>query len=187
MDPIIFVSRNASKASEYLKIFSAHGMTSIQEPADLTEIQDPDADKIVREKAISAYRQIGRKLFVEHTSFEIEYLNGFPSGLTSHFIEMIGESKICDLFGSGGREAACGVTRIGYCDGKRIHVFKGLLKGRVSDRPSGGTDPWSSFGWNRIFIPDGFDKTLADIGIDVKNEISMRKRAASELIDHLRR
>ncbi|WP_312406218.1 non-canonical purine NTP pyrophosphatase [Rhizobium sp.] len=185
MAPIIFVTRNESKASEYKKIFNSHCVPFIAEPADLTEIQDIDAEKIVREKAISAYRQIGRKLFVEHTSFELEFLNGFPGGLTSHFIETVGETKICELFGMDGRALASGVTRIAYCDGKRILVFAGRMTGRVASQPAGGVDRWSAFGWNRIFIPAGFNKTLAEIGIEVKNEISMRKKAALELIRHL--
>lgn len=67
------------------------------------------------------------------------------------------------------------MTTIGYCNGKKIEIFQGHIRGNIVDKPRGD----QSFQWDCVFQPEGYDKTFAELG-DLKNEISMRRKALEE-------
>jgi XTP/dITP diphosphohydrolase len=73
-------------------------------------------------------------------------------------------------------------TRIGYCDGRRIHQFEGEISGRLSPQPQGNRD----FQWDCVFVPDGSSQTFAEMGEDAKNAISMRRKALDVFAEYLR-
>ena len=67
---------------------------------------------------------------------------------------------------------------VSLCVDKRILQFGGILNGKIAEIPSGE----NGFGFDPIFIPDGLNKTLADVGIKEKNEFSHRSRAIKSVI-----
>lgn len=71
----------------------------------------------------------------------------------------------------------CGCTSI-----KQEHLFEGIVKGEITLQPSGV----GGFGYDPIFRPDGYDKTFAELGEEVKNQISHRARATAKLCEFLR-
>jgi XTP/dITP diphosphohydrolase len=152
----------------------------------LTEIQTDDISAIVDRKAKDAFARLGRPLFVEHTSLHIEFVNGFPAGLTRDFLKTLGDDKVCELFGMVGRNRAFGRTTIGYCDGRRVYQLDGELHGIIAETPSGALTGWEQFGWSRIFIPNGYGVTLSHIGMAEKNKFSMRRKALTKLAAFLR-
>ncbi|MCR5679722.1 MAG: RdgB/HAM1 family non-canonical purine NTP pyrophosphatase [Prevotella sp.] len=70
----------------------------------------------------------------------------------------------------------CGCTAI-----KRQHLFEGIVDGEITRQRSGA----EGFGYDPIFRPDGYDKTFAELGPDVKNTISHRARATAKLCEFL--
>ena len=72
------------------------------------------------------------------------------------------------------------VTHIGYVDGRRVHLFRGEIAGKIVAPPR--VD--HGFQWDCVFQPDGYDKTFSEMG-DKKNDISMRSIALIKLRDHL--
>jgi XTP/dITP diphosphohydrolase len=62
---------------------------------------------------------------------------------------------------------------VGFNDGKRVSIFIGEIKGEIAERLRGP----SSFGWDPIFIPQGYDKTFAELGLEIKNTLSARSIA----------
>jgi XTP/dITP diphosphohydrolase len=182
-----FASNNDTKYMEYEQIFNTLGKSVDLFCTKIKEIQDEDVNVIAKEKVMSAYLLLGRPVFVEHTSLHIEYLNGFPGGLTQIFLDKVGEKKICELFGARGRNKAYGTTTIAYCDGMKVFLFSGTLQGRISAAFKGGDGQWAKFGWNRIFVPNGYNDTLSDLGLAIKTKISMRRKATNKLIKHLER
>lgn len=185
MMPLIFVTGNEHKFAEASAIALEHGLELIQVRDQLVEIQTASINAIVYRKAKDAYERLGRPLFVEHTSLHIEFANGFPGGLTSIFLATLGDDKVCELFGRPGRDAAFGQTTVGYCDGRRVHQFSGILKGRIIDAARGARKGWEQFGWSRIFIPEGYSTTLSELGMKEKNKFSMRRVAIIELVSFL--
>jgi len=62
------------------------------------------------------------------------------------------------------------------------NCFEGRCEGRIAAHPRGS----SGFGYDPIFIPDGYDQTFAELGLGVKGKISHRARAMQQVIDYLR-
>ena len=168
-----FVSSNPNKIAEATAILSAAGIEIIPVRKRLDEIQSADIDELVRGKCIAAFRLIGRPVFVEHTGLCIAALNGFPGGLTRTFWDALGPERVAALFAREEDGRAVARTRIGYCDGRRVHQFEGEIEGRLAPKPRGDAGCGE---WDCVFIPDGFKETFAELG-ERKNEISMRRKA----------
>ncbi|MBR1547705.1 MAG: hypothetical protein IJ637_03140 [Prevotella sp.] len=72
----------------------------------------------------------------------------------------------------------CGCTSI-----KQIHRFEGIVEGEITREKSGA----EGFGYDPIFRPVGYDKTFAELGADIKNQISHRARATQKLAEYLKK
>lgn len=177
MQIIRFVSQNDSKVAEVQKIFEGTGVEiiAVELEHSIKEIQTEDIDELVKDKLLKAFKEVGRPVFVEHTGLYIDSLNEFPGGLTQIFWKKLKADKFSTLLGKGESLGLVAKTIIGYCDAKKMNLFKGEIKGTISPEPKGDR----SFQWDCIFIPDGETETFAEMG-DKKNEISMRKLAFDE-------
>jgi XTP/dITP diphosphohydrolase len=176
-----FISRNENKIQEVKSILEETGVEIVSVDATIEEIQTDDVEKLVKDKCIKAFQKIGRPLFVEHTGLYINALNGFPAGLTQVFWDTLEADRVANIFGRMPDSSVVAKTRIGYCDGKNVLQFEGVISGKIAPEPRGSRD----FQWDCIFIPDGCGKTFAELG-DKKNEISMRKLALQEFGTYLR-
>ncbi len=175
---LLFVSKNAFKHAEAAGILAPLGVTVIPDHSAIQELQTADTDALVRDKASKAFSKLGRPLFVEHTGLYLDMLNGLPGGLTEVFWETLKKDRVSELFASD-KEEVRAVTHIGYVDGRRIHVFRGEVVGRiVPPRVDHG------FQWDCVFKPDGYDQTFSEMG-DLKNQVSMRRKALEQLREHL--
>lgn len=178
---IRFISGNEFKIREAQFILSSVGVNVIPIKAKIEELQIEDTEKLVRDKVLKAFLKIGRPLFVEHTGLYIEYLNGFPGGLTQIFWDSLQADCFSELLGKNSNTRVIAKTIIGYCDSKKIYMFTGELSGNISENPLGDR----SFQWDCVFIPEGYNKTFSELE-DVKNEISMRKIALDKFADFLK-
>lgn len=179
---IRFLSGNQCKIAEAKSILEKnYNIEIVSYDKKIEEIQTNDTEKLVKDKVLKAFNIIRKPIFVEHTGLYLEYLNDFPGGLTQIFWDSLQADKFSELIGRSSNSKAIAKTIIGYCDGRKIHYFKGEIGGRISNEVRGDR----SFQWDCIFIPDGYDKTFAELG-DVKNEISMRRKALDEFLKHLR-
>ena len=141
------------------------------------EIQSDDVELLVRDKCIKAFRLIGRPVFVEHTGLFIEASTA-SRGLTQIFWDRLGAERVAKLFAREDEGRAVARTRIGYCDGRCVHQFEGEVSGRLAPEPRG--EPRRDC----IFIPEGAEQTLAEMG-ERKNEVSMRRKALDRLASFL--
>ena len=165
-----FLSSNNNKTEEVKAILRPLGIEVIPVERKLDEIQTQDIGQLVRDKCVRAFRLIGRPVFVEHTGLYIDALNGFPGGLTQPFWDAVGAARVAALFGRDDARAVAR-TRVGYCDGCRIHQFEGEVEGTIARKPRGDTCEWDC-----VFVPEGERKTFAELGRR-KNDISMRRKA----------
>jgi XTP/dITP diphosphohydrolase len=88
---------------------------------------------------------------------------------------------LINLEGEANRKARFRTVVALIIDGEE-HLFEGIVEGRIIDERRGG----QGFGYDPIFVPDGFDKTFADLGEEVKNSISHRSRAVNKLCEFLK-
>ncbi|MGV8172277.1 MAG: non-canonical purine NTP pyrophosphatase [Candidatus Woesearchaeota archaeon] len=148
---------------------------------DLEEIQEIDAKKIIEHKLLEAKKihKDNVSFIVEDTSLYLDCMKGLPGPLIKWFLQTIGNDGLYELTVKLKNNKAEARTLIGYYSKNKIKYFQGIIKGRiVSPRHT-------DFGWDAIFIPDGYNKVMGEMGIDEKNSISMRGQAIQRLKEHL--
>ncbi len=173
-----FLSRNEHKIAEASTILKSVGVELIPVHLPIDELQSDDVRSIVRNKTLRAFHRLGHPVFVEQTCLFLKDLNGFPGGLTQVFWDTLQKERVAQFFGGG---SVIAKTQIGYCNGQQILHFEGGIEGTIAREPRGD----DRFQWDCVFIPEGHDKTFAEMG-ERKNEISMRKRALDAFAAHLK-
>lgn len=152
---ITYITGNEKKA-ELIAKYLGHPVS--HHKVDLDEIQSMDLKKIVEHKVRQAYDIIKGPVVVEDTSIEFHALGGLPGPFAKYFLEQMSFEAICSLLDGKDRTATARCV-FGYFDGKDDAYFEGSLKGTVAQKPSGR----GGFGFDPIFIPEGFDVTRAEL------------------------
>ena len=174
---LYFITGNKNKLEEVKSVLPEVEQLDI----DLPEIQEIDPKKIIEAKLKEALNHAKGEFIVEDTSLYLDCLNGLPGPLIKWFLKTVGNIGLYNLADRFSNNKAKAVTMIGYARShEEIYFFEGIVEGKiVSPR---GPD---SFGWDPVFIPDGYKKTFAEMGKEEKNKISMRKMAATKLKEFL--
>ena len=157
-------------------------------------------------KAEYIYDKYHLSCFADDTGLEVEALNGAPGVYSARYAAMEAtvpagspagishdsEGLLRELANNNNRRARfrtvialiekkdvcpCGCTSI-----KVVHKFEGIVNGEITREKSGA----EGFGYDPIFRPDGYDKTFAELGADIKNQISHRARATQKLAEYLK-
>lgn len=149
---------------------------------DLPEIQAINVHEVIEQKARSAFELIGKPVLVEDTSLSVHSWNNLPGALIKWFLDSVGNEGICQMLESYDQLEATAETSIGYFDGKQFFSFSGKMEGHISSQPRGK----NGFGWDPIFVPNGWGKTLAEMSDSERDEFaSMRTKAVLKLKDFL--
>lgn len=175
---LYFVTSNKNKFKEYRKIL---GIPFKMVNLELAEIQALEPGEIVENKARAAFLKIKKPVFVEDAGVFIEDLNGFPGALIKWVVKTIGLRKLCRIVGRN-RKAKVKIVTAFY-NGMISCKFKDEIVGTIAKLPRGKTG-WL---WDKIFIPRGYKKTLAELGPKIKNKIFARKSVLEKLENFLRR
>jgi len=132
------------------------------------------------------YSKIKKPVFVEDSGFFIEVLKGFPGTYSRYVQETIGNEGILKLMeGFKGEERrAYFKSVVGYCDEDGVKLFKGVVRGKVSHeiRSKG-----YGFAYDSIFIPQGENRTFAEMTREEKSRISHRRRALEEFKEYIKK
>jgi non-canonical purine NTP pyrophosphatase (RdgB/HAM1 family) len=171
---ITFITGNAGKAEQvgrYLGIPISH------KKLDLVEIQSLDISEVVEEKAREAYKLMKTPVVVDDNSLVINALGRLPGPFIKYFIDELGNSGMCELVKNYEDKSAIVEVAIGYCDDKGCKVFNGKVKGSIASAPAGK----GGFGWDNIFIPEGFTETRAQMNADDYDKTSPRRLALEKL------
>ncbi len=153
MEQITFITGNQKKA-DYLQKYL--GFPISHQKIDLDEIQSLDMKRIVEHKVRQAFEIAKRPVIVEDVSLEIESLGGLPGPFIRFFVEQVSEEKICGMISDSNRKAI-GKCVFGYYDGETLELFEGEMAGTISETPDGE----NGYGWDRLFIPEGYEVTRA--------------------------
>ena len=170
---IKFITGNINKFAEVKAVLADLERLDI----DLPEIQSLDPQEIVEFKLKTALEHVSGDIIIEDTSLYIEGLHGLPGPLIKWFMKAMGREGLAKNVLATGNDRAEAKTIIGYADSDgKTSYFEGVVAGRIV-MPQGET----TFGWDPIFIPDDSEMTFAEMGIEEKNKISMRREAAQKL------
>lgn len=96
MENIYFVTSNQQKYEEMERIFDYPDKVLKKYDMDIRELQTDDVEKLIKQKALSAYKEIRRPLIVEHTALYVKAFEELPGLLTSHFYARLGCEGIVD-------------------------------------------------------------------------------------------
>jgi XTP/dITP diphosphohydrolase len=144
-------------------------------------------------KALAASRQLPGLVIADDSGLEVDALGGAPGIYSARYAGPNGtdRDKIDRLLRELGRVRAtddgrrarfrCIVTLARQ--GDLLGMFEGTVGGRIAETARGG----SGFGYDPIFVPDGFDETFGDLPTEVKNTISHRGKAIGALAEKLKR
>ena len=174
MYPEFFATKNENKLREVGEIL---GRSFEQISVELFEPQGVKVEDVVREKAEDAFHKTGKFVLVEDTSLEFVAWNGLPGALIKWFLDTTGNEGILKMLSGETNRTAIAKTAVGFFDGAQARVFVGEISGTIPEtiRGTGG------FGWDPIFIPDGHEKSFAEMTSAEKNAISMRKLALERM------
>lgn len=155
MQTITFITGNQKKA-DYLEKYL--GFPVKHTKIDLDEIQSLDLNEIVTHKVKQAFDIVQGPVIIEDVSLEFEALNGLPGPFIRFFVDNVPFKTICSMIDGKSRNAIA-KSVFGYYDGKKLKLFEGRLDGRIAEVPAGK----NGYGWDKLFIPEGYDVTRASL------------------------
>lgn len=186
---MVVATNNAHKLKEIAAILGQEiellSLKDIQCFADIPETADT-LEGNARQKAMYIYENYGMDCFADDTGLEVEALGGAPGVFSAryagegHDSEANMQKLLKELAGKENRKAQFRTVICLIRNGKE-HLFEGIVKGEIIQEKRGG----EGFGYDPIFVPEGYDLTFSELGDDVKNTISHRARAVEKLCQFL--
>jgi len=186
---LIFATNNNHKLTELRaavnKSFFLKSLFDIGFNEDIPEPFDTLEDNALA-KVRYLHERYRINCFADDTGLEIEALNGAPGVFSARFAGDQKDSeanmqKVLDLLQGIDNRKARFRTVIALNYDNKEYLFEGVVNGKIIKERTGDM----GFGYDPIFVPDGFDTTFAQMDIDVKNQISHRGRATAKLIEFL--
>ena len=209
---IVFATNNEHKLSEIRSILGESiEVLSLKDSG--CDVDIPETGTTLEENAMQkaqyVYDNYHINCFADDTGLEVDALHGAPGVYSARYASMASQTSststpashdseanmarlLRELGNNNNRRARfrtvialiqkknvcpCGCTAI-----KEIHQFEGIVEGQIICERRGG----GGFGYDPIFQPDGYDKTFAELGMDIKNHISHRARAVQKLAEFLK-
>lgn len=186
---LVFASNNAHKLKEVkAKLPSNFEVLSLKDVLGEVDIIEDGAtlEENAAIKARYVYNETGLNCFADDTGLEITALNGEPGVYSARYA---GEDCSFDdnmnkvlqnLENAEDRSAKFRTVICLIIDGKES-LFAGEVEGVMTEDKRGG----DGFGYDPIFLPDGFSESFAEMSLDQKNQISHRGRAVEKLVNRL--
>ena len=186
---LIFASNNQHKIEE-LKAFAGNEIqiVSLKEAGIDVDIPEPHdtLEENASEKSWTIYKLTGKDCFSEDTGLEIEALNGEPGVKSARYAGEVRSfkaniEKVLHKMSKETNRKARFRAVISLVIGGMETQFQGICNGRIIDTPR-GTD---GFGYDPIFVPDGSNRSFAEMPVNEKNQFNHRTKAAAKLVAFL--
>ena len=188
---LVFATNNAHKLEEIsailgdkveiLSLKDIHCQVDIPETADTLEGNSLLKAQYIRE-------HYGMDCFADDTGLEVEALNGAPgvysaryAGGEGHDSEANMRRLLKELVEKENRKARFRTVIALILNGE-VHQFEGTVEGHILREKRGS----SGFGYDPVFVPEGYTESFAELGEEIKNQISHRARAVQKLAEFLK-
>ena len=185
----LIATNNKHKADEFRNLLSSH--TLLLPNFELSFVEDGNSyeeNAIIKLKELLKYSNISDAdfFFSDDSGLEIKFLDGKPSLYSSRFLDGLSQNeknkKILEIMKDAQDRTAVFKTYLSFCKkGGEIKTVCAILSGTISENIDGE----QGFGYDPIFIPSTYDRTMARLGVDVKNKISHRSQAVKKMLDYL--
>ncbi len=195
---IVFATNNQHKLEEVRQILGTEiEVLSLEDIGCHEDI--PETGTTLEENALQKADYVASKYgiscFADDTGLEVEALGGEPGIYSARYAAMDSNhlshdseanmTKLLSKLGENNNRRARFRTIIALVqimgDVYKHHIFQGIVNGEITRERSG----CEGFGYDPIFRPDGYEKTFAELGAEIKNKISHRARAAEKLAEYL--
>lgn len=189
MKTLIFATNNNNKVAEVRSILEGKfKIVSLAEAGINIDIPEPfdTIEENASEKARVIYNLTNENCFSEDTGLEVEVLNGEPGVKSARYageerdFENNIDKLLSNLKNKENRSAQFKTVICIILNGEQ-NIFDGICKGTIIAERRGH----SGFGYDPVFIPEGADKTFAEMTMDEKNIFSHRKKAIEKLTGFL--
>ncbi len=187
---LVFATGNLHKLEEVQGLLGKDFALSCLKDVGITE-DIPETAMTLQENALQKARYVYHKCncacFADDTGLEVDALQGEPGVFSARYAGPQKDSLanmqlvLSKLEGKQNRSARF-KTVIAYIDDAgNEHLFEGKVEGIIIEEPTGS----EGFGYDPIFVPQGYDKTFAELPLSIKNAIGHRGKAMQKLLDFL--
>ncbi len=190
MKSLIFATNNKHKLEEVSHILhDKYKLISLSELGYTDDIPEtePTLEGNASLKAWHIYNKYNSDCFADDTGLEVDALNGAPGVYSAryagetHDFDLNTSKLLENLKGETNRQARFRTVVSLIINGKEYR-FEGILEGRIINEKRG----IHGFGYDPVFIPDGYAQTIAELPPDLKNKISHRALAMQKMADFLK-
>ena len=194
---LIFATNNQHKLEEIRALlgrnFELLGLKDLQMDEEIPEDHDT-LEANASQKAWYISDKTGKNCFADDTGLEVDALDGAPGVYSARYSRM-GHPTFPEMEPAQGNirklllkmedvveRSARFKTVISLVLNGKEYQFEGVVEGAITELASGA----KGFGYDPIFIPGGYDITFAEMELSLKNQISHRARAVTQLVDFLK-
>ena len=188
---LLFCSSNEKKKVEIQhKIGNEYNIINLNDvgfTGDIDETAETFAGNALI-KATFGYETYGKPCFSDDSGLEVEALNNAPGVYSARYAgepksDVRNMDKLLEALNGIENRKACFKTVLSFIDTNGlVHYFEGKIEGIITKEKRGN----QGFGYDPIFIPNGFDKTFAELSLEEKGKISHRALAVEKFIEHLK-
>jgi XTP/dITP diphosphohydrolase len=189
MKKLVFATNNLHKLEEVRAILEPdYQIVSLSELGCFDDIPETavtlEGNALLKAQYI--YEKFGLDCFADDTGLEIETLNGEPGVYSARYAgeDCVAENnmkKVLHLMDNAQNRRASFRTVIALIESGEHRFFEGKIEGAITKSPQGN----HGFGYDPIFVPNGFDQSFAELSSEQKNEISHRALAIKKLVEYL--
>ena len=187
---LVFATNNEHKLQEVRDIIGSGveilSLSDINCNDDIPETADTlDGNALIKARYI--YEKYNVNCFADDTGLEVDALDGAPGVYSARYAGDAHDSEanmkklLENLTGKNNRDAQFRTVIALIIDGEE-KLFNGIVKGKITEEKRGN----SGFGYDPIFVPEGYSKSFAQMDSSTKNSISHRYRATKQLSDYLK-
>lgn len=193
---LVVATRNRHKTREIQDILGPEfNLCDLEAHPDVPEIRETGMsfEENAKLKALAASGQLPGLVIADDSGLEVDALGGAPGIFSARYAgpNATTRDKIDKLLGELDQVRATDDRRRARfrCvialarSGDLLGTFEGVVEGRIAEQAHGD----SGFGYDPIFIPEGFEQTFGELLEEAKNAISHRAKAIRALVDKLRR
>lgn len=189
MQELVIASNNKGKIREITSLIENINLLSLQDIGFTEDIPEPynTFEENAHTKAKTVYGFCNKNVFADDSGICVHALNNAPGVFSARYAGEPADDErnlrklLSELEGASDRKAHYKAV-ICMIWNEEAYFFEGICEGRIIEEPRGD----GGFGYDPIFIPLGYNRTFAELPLDIKNTISHRGKAIRQMVDFLK-
>ena len=188
MNQLILATHNEHKAQEFRDILPQYSVQTLADLGHYNNIKETATDLEGNSflKAKTIFKRYRHVVISDDSGLEVDALNGAPGVYSARYAgeprnDRRNTEKLLDKLQGVSNRKARFRTVITLMNAENSFQFEGIISGTITKSPRGG----GGFGYDPVFMPEGYQHTFAELAADEKNIISHRANAIEKLLHFL--